>query len=171
RRYRNSTLPVDPADGGGKIDMKRSWNWSLWIGFLFALAGFLSYTFFAQFPVTRDFPWANLLLFAAGGIFLVLGLFRAFGKAQVYRGKVFGPILATLGILMFGFFSYVFFYQLRQVPPSTGAPRVGQKAPDFTLLDQNDKPVSLADLLSAPASSASTGRANAVLVIFYRGFW
>jgi len=151
--------------------MKRSWNWSLWIGFLFALAGFLSYTFFAQFPVTRDFPWANLLLFAAGGIFLVLGLFRAFGKAQVYRGKVFGPILATLGILMFGFFSYVFFYQLRQVPPSTGAPRVGEKAPAFTLPDQNDKPVLLADLLSAPASSASTDRANAVLLIFYRGFW
>ena len=60
---------------------------------------------------------------------------------QVYRGKVFGPILATLGILMFGFFSYVFFYQLRQVPPSTGAPRVGQKAPDFTLLDQDGKDV------------------------------
>jgi hypothetical protein len=153
---------VDPADGGGKIDMKRSWNWSLWIGFLFALAGFLSYTFFAQFPVTRDFPWANLLLFAAGGIFLVLGLFRAFVKAQVYRGKVFGPILATLGILMFGFFSYVFFYQLRQVPPSTGAPRVGQKAPDFTLLDQDVKDMSLGNHVS---------RSKEVALIFYRGFW
>jgi hypothetical protein len=153
---------VDPADGAGKIDMKRSWNSSLWMGFLFALAGFLSYTFFAQFPVTRDFPWANLLLFAVGGIFLVLGLFRAFGKAQVYRGKVFGPILATLGILMFGFFSYVFFYQLRQVPPSTGAPRVGQKAPDFTLLDQDGKDVALGDLVS---------RSKAVVLIFYRGFW
>jgi hypothetical protein len=153
---------VDPADGSGEIDMKRSWNWSLWIGFLFALAGFLSYTFFAQFPDTRDLPWANLLLFAGGGIFLVLGLFRAFGKAQVYRGKVFGPILATLCILMFGFFSYVFFYQLRQVPPSTGAPRVGQKAPDFTLLDQDGKDVALGDLIS---------RSKAVALIFYRGFW
>ena len=142
--------------------MKRSWNWSLWIGFLFALAGFLSYTFFAQFPVTRDFPWANLLLFAAGGIFLVLGLFRAFGKTQVYRGKVFGPILATLGILMFGFFSYVFFYQLRQVPPSTGAPRVGQKVPDSTLLDQDGTDVALGDLVR---------RSTAVALIFYRGFW
>jgi hypothetical protein len=162
---------VDPADGGGKIDMKRSWNSSLWIGFLFALAGFLSYTFFAQFPVTRDFPWANLLLFAASAIFLVLGLFRGFGKTQVYRGKVFGPILATLGILMFGFFSYVFFYQLRQVPPSADAPHVGQKAPEFTLPDQNDKQVSLAELLLSPVSSASTANANGVLLIFYRGFW
>lgn len=142
--------------------MKRRWNWSLWIGFLFALAGFLSYTFFAQFPVSRDFPWANLLLFAVGGILLVLGLFRAFGKPRVYRGKIFGPILVTLGILMFALFSYVFFYQLRQVPPSTGAPRVGQKAPEFTLSDQDGKDVSLGNLVS---------RSKAVALIFYRGFW
>jgi hypothetical protein len=142
--------------------MKRSWNWSLWIGFLFALAGFLTYTFFAQFPVTRDFPWANLLLFGTGGIFLVVGLFRAFGRPQVYRGKIFGPILATLGILMFGLFSYVLFYELRQVPPSIGAPRVGQKAPEFTLSDQDGKGVSLNDLVS---------RSKAVALIFYRGFW
>ncbi len=141
---------------------KRRWNWSLWIGFLFALAGFFSYTFFAQFPATRDFPWANLLLFAVGGILLVLGLFRAFGKPQVYRGKILGPILAVLGILMFGFFSYVFFYVLRQVPPSAGAPRVGQKAPDFTLSDQDGKDVSLQGLVST---------SKAVALIFYRGFW
>jgi hypothetical protein len=142
--------------------MKKNWNWSLWIGFLFALAGFLSYMFFAQFPITRDFPWANLLLFAVGGILLVLGLFRAFGKARVYRGKILGPILATLGILMFGLFSYVFFYELRQVPPSTGAPRVGQKAPEFTLPDQDGKDVSLLDLVI---------KSKAVALIFYRGFW
>jgi hypothetical protein len=141
---------------------KKSWNLSLWIGFLFVLAGFLSYAFFAEFPVTRDFPWANFFLFAVGGILLVVGLFRAFGKPQVYRGKILGPILAILGICMFGFFSYVFFYVLRQVPPSTGAPRVGQKAPGFTLLDQDGKEVSLRDL---------TTRSKAVALIFYRGFW
>jgi hypothetical protein len=141
---------------------KKSWNWFLWIGFLFALAGFFSYTFFAQFPISRDFPWANLLLFAVGGILLVVGLFRAFGKPRVYRGKIFGPIFAILGIFMFGFFSYVFFYVLRQVPPSTGAPRVGQKAPEFTLSDQDRKDVSLRDLAS---------RSKGVALIFYRGFW
>ncbi len=141
---------------------KKSWNWSLWIGFLFALAAFVSYGFFAQFPITRDFPWANLLLFAAGGICLVVGLFRAFGKVQVYRGKIFGPIFATLAILMFGLFSYVLFYELREVPPSTAAPRVGQKAPDFTLPDQDGKDVALSELF---------GRSKAVALIFYRGFW
>jgi hypothetical protein len=144
------------------MNAEKSWNWSLWIGFLFALAGFFSYAFFAQFPITRDFPWANLLLFAVGGILLVLGLFRAFGKPQVYRGKILGPILAILGIFMFGFFSYVFFYVLLQVPPSTGAPRVGQKAPEFTLSDQDGKEVSIRDLLSGSKS---------VALIFYRGFW
>jgi hypothetical protein len=87
---------------------KKSWNWSLWIGFLCVLAGFLTYTFFAQFPIARDFPWANLLLFAVGGILLVLGLFRAFGRPQIYRGKIFGLILAALSISMFGLFSYIF---------------------------------------------------------------
>ena len=141
---------------------KKSWNWFLWIGVLFALAGFFSYTFFAQFPITRDFPWANLLLFAGGGILFVVGLFRAFGKPRVYRGKIFGPVLGILGIFMFGFFSYVFFYVLQEVPPSTGAPRVGQKAPEFTLSDHDGKDVSLRDLLS---------RSKAVALIFYRGFW
>ena len=93
---------------------------------------------------------------------MVLGLFRAFGKPQIYRGKIFGPILGTLGILMFGLFSYVFFYELRQVPPSTGAPRVGQSAPEFTLSDQDGNYVSLRDLIS---------RSKAVALIFYRGFW
>jgi hypothetical protein len=144
------------------MSTKKRWNWSLWIGFLFALAGFFSYTFFAQFPITRDFPWANLLLFGVGGILLVAGVFRAFGRPQVYRGKIFGPILSTLGILMCAFFSYVFFFGLRQVPPSTGAPRVGQKAPEFTLSDQDGKDVALSDLIS---------KSKAVALIFYRGFW
>jgi len=63
---------------------------------------------------------------------------------------------------MFGFFSYVMFYELRQVPPSTGAPRVGEKAPEFTLRDQDGRDIALADLIS---------RSKAVMLIFYRGFW
>lgn len=141
--------------------MKRSWNWPLWAGFLLVLAGFLSYSLFAQFPVTRDFPWANLLLFCAGGILLGAGLVRAFGKPQLYRGKIFGPILAMLGLLIFGLFAYGVFYMGRQMPASAGAPRVGQKAPDFTLPDQNGKLVALPDLLSP----------NGAVLVFYRGHW
>jgi hypothetical protein len=157
---------VDLADGRGKIVMKQSWNWSLWIGFVFALAGLLSYTFFIQFAFTRDFPWANFLLFGIGGILLVIGLMRAFGKPKLYRGKVFGTILTVLSVLVFALFSYIVFYELKQLPASAEAPRVGQKAPEFTLPDQNDKQVALADLILSPA-----GKPGGAVLIFYRGFW
>jgi hypothetical protein len=145
--------------------MKRKWNWSIWVGFVVAVTGLFSYEFFARFPVTRDFPWANFLLFGIGLALLVVGLFRAFGRPQVYRGKIFGSILAVIAVLCVAFFSYVIFYVLHQVPASAGAPRVGQRAPDFFLLDQNGNPVGLGDLLRGPSGP------KAVALIFYRGFW
>jgi len=146
--------------------MKRKWNWPLWVGFIVTIAGLFSYEFFAQFPITRDFPWANFLLFGFGAALLIFGLFRAFGRPKVYRGKIFGSIFAAIAVLVVAFFSYVMFYVLHQVPASAGAPRVGQKAPDFLLLDQNAQPVGLGDLLRGPS-----GPPKAVALIFYRGFW
>ena len=142
--------------------MKRKWNWPIWVGFIIAVGGLFSYEFFVQFPFTRDFPWVNLLLFAAAGTFLAVGLVRAFGRPQLYHGKIFGSIFAVLSLCLFALFAYGVFYEVRQVPPSTGAPHVGQKAPEFTLPDQNDEPMALADLVSG---------AKAVVLIFYRGFW
>jgi hypothetical protein len=152
---------VDPPNGVGKIDMKRKWNWPLWVGFVVAVGGLFSYEFFVQFPITRDFPWATLLLFGLGAILLLVGLFRAFGRPQLYRGKVFGSIFAVVAFLLFAFFAYEIFYVLRQVPLSAQAPRVGEKAPEFSLPDQTGKSVALADLLSP----------NGAVLIFYRGHW
>jgi hypothetical protein len=151
---------MDLADGDGEIDMK--WNWSIWIGFVVALGGLFSYGFFVRYPITRDFPWANLLLFGIGGALLIIGLFRAFGRPRRYGGKVFGLLFGAIAFLVFAFFCYEIFYMLRQVPASSGAPRVGQKAPDFMLVDQSGTPVGLGDLLSG---------SNAAVLIFYRGFW
>ena len=142
--------------------MKRKWNWPIWVGFLTVLGGLFSYGFFARFPITRDFPWANLLLFGIGIALLLVGLFRAFGRPQIFRGKILGSIFAAIAVLIVALFNYEIFYVLRQVPASTGAPHVGQKAPDFLLLDQNGKPVGIGDLLS---------NSKGVALIFYRGFW
>jgi cytochrome oxidase Cu insertion factor (SCO1/SenC/PrrC family) len=88
-------------------------------------------------------------------------LFRAFGRPQVYRGKIFGSILTAIALVLFTFFAYEIFYALKQVPLSAQAPRVGEKAPEFTLPDQNGKQTSLADLISP----------NGTVIIFYRGHW
>jgi len=144
--------------------MKRKWNWSIWVGFVVAVGGLFSYEFFAQFPITRDFPWATLVLFGVGAALLIAGLFRAFGRPQLYRGKIFGSIFAVISFCLFAFFAYEIFYALRQLPLSAQAPHVGEEAPNFTLPDQNGRAIALADLLSDK-------NAHGALLIFYRGHW
>jgi hypothetical protein len=85
--------------------MKRKWNWPIWVGFVAAVGGLFSYDFFAQYPVTHDFAWANLLLFGIGGAVLIFGLFRAFGRPQLYRGKIFGSIFTPIALFLCAFFS------------------------------------------------------------------
>ena len=114
-------------------------NWQIWTGFVLSIFAFLSYPLvFVNWAVTRNFPWANLLLFAM--------------------------------------FIFVAFVASRWLPASTGAPQVGQKAPEFTLVDTNNKSSSLSELLSSPITSVplSAGGPRApkgVLLIFYRGYW
>ena len=152
--------------------MKRRWNLSLWAGFLLVLAGLVSYIpLFALFPITRDFPWANLLLFSAGGALLWVGLRRAFRQPGVYRGKIFGPILAAVSGLGVCFFAFGIFYAARQLPAAATAPRVGEKAPGFALPDQTGKTVTLTELLSSAPTAPAGAKANGALLIFFRGQW
>jgi hypothetical protein len=150
---------------------QRRWNWHLWAGFLLCLFAFASYPFiFAMFPITRDVPWANFLLFVAGGALLFVGSQRAFGQSQQYRGKIAGPILGTLSLFALGFFCFIVFYMTKQLPAPSGTLRIGQKAPDFVLPDTNSNAVSLSSLLSSPMSQSHTPPKGVVLV-FYRGYW
>ena len=56
------------------VNANRKLNWPIWAGFIIVVAGLFSYEFFARFPMTRDFPWANLLLFGIGIALLIAGL-------------------------------------------------------------------------------------------------
>lgn len=153
-------------------------NWQIWAGFLLTIFAFLSYPLvFVNWAVTRDFPWANLLLFAIATVLLFIGVRRAFAPDRRLVSKIVSSALATLSLLVLGMFIFVAFVASRWLPASTGAPQVGQKAPDFSLVDTNNKPVSLSELLSSPITSeppASGGGPRApkgVLLIFYRGYW
>jgi hypothetical protein len=149
----------------------RRWNWPLWTGFLLSLIAFLSYfLLFYRFPVTRDMPWVNFLLFAVAILLLAIALKRAFGQPQTYRGKIMGPILTTLSLAVVVFFCVAIFYFSKQLPASAGAPRIGAKAPDFELSDSQGNKVSLANLLTTP--NPTTHQApKGVLLVFYRGYW
>ena len=150
--------------------MKRRWNIAVWAGFLLVLSAPIAYgLIFIRFPATRDVPWATLPIFIAGFALLALGLKRAFREPQLYRGRIAGTILTALGVALFGFFGYGLVYLAHQLPPSTGAPHVGQQAPDFTLPDQDGNPVTLSRLLDG--DSGGGGRTGGVVLIFYRGFW
>jgi hypothetical protein len=147
----------------------RSFNWPVWAGFLLSLVAFVSYFFvFVWFPVTRDFPWANLLLFAMAAALLLVGVRRAFAPERRLRSKVAGIVVATLSVAIFGFFVFSSFIMARWLPASHGAPQVGQKAPDFSLSDTNGRPVSLSELLSTPINGKAP---KGVLLVFYRGYW
>lgn len=150
------------------------WNWPVWLGFVLSLVAFLSYFLaFARFPVTRNVPWANFLLFGVSAAFLWAGLRRVFGGAQPFRGKIVSSILTLLSVSIFGVFCLVIFHATRQLPASLGSPKIGQKAPEFVLRDTHGNLVSLSNLLSAPLDTSSPSRSapKGVLLVFYRGYW
>ncbi|HKO63356.1 MAG TPA: hypothetical protein VJV03_19485 [Pyrinomonadaceae bacterium] len=156
--------------------MKR-FNWPIIAGFLLSFIASLAYPFLlVNYPMTRDFPWVSILLFVVALVLLWMGLKRAFAKTTDATAKpstlskIFASSLAFLSIAIIGLFLFGTLVMARWLPPSTGAPKVGQKAPDFSLSDASGKQVSLSELLSQPLAGQTTPP-KGVLLIFYRGYW
>jgi len=146
-------------------------NWPLWVGLLLTFAGFLSYFFiFVWFPITRDFPWANFLLFLFAGVLLFMGLRRGFASDRPHptRSKIISLVVSAFSFLVIGSFVFAYFVIGRQLPASKGAPQVGQRAFDFTLPDTTGRQVSLNELRTTPINGKAP---RGVLLIFYRGYW
>ena len=148
--------------------MKRL-NWQIWAGFVLSLFAELSYPLlFVRWATTREFPWANLVLFAIALVLLFLGLRRAFKPDKRIVSKIFSSLAAVFGVLLLAGLLFIVFVAGRWLPASAGAPQVGQKAPDFSLTDSNNRPVTLAQLLAEPINNQLP---KGVLLIFYRGYW
>jgi hypothetical protein len=147
----------------------RKLNWPIWLGLLLSFFAFFSYPLiFVNWASTRDFPWANFILFAIADVLIVIGVRRAFAPGRRAISKIIGVVVAMLSGLVLVGFIFVAFVAARWLPPSANAPQVGQKAPEFTLLDTNNKPVSLTEVLSQPINGKAP---KGTLLIFYRGYW
>ena len=149
----------------------RRLNWPLWVGFLLTLGG--AFSFFLVFiwiPATRDLPWPSVLIFLIAAVLLFAGIRRGFARdrRRPTASKIVASLVALFSFALIALFIFSVFVFARWLPPSTGAPQVGQKAPEFTLQDQTGKQVSLNELLSAPVNGAPP---KSVLLIFYRGYW
>ena len=150
-------------------DFMKRLNRQIWAGFVLSLFAGFSYPFlFVRWAITREFPWANLVLFAIALALLFLGLRRAFKSDKSVVSKVFSSLAAAFGALLLAGFLFMIFVMGSWLPRSVGAPQVGQMAPGFTLTDSNEKPVTLAQLLTEPIANKPP---KAVLLIFYRGYW
>jgi hypothetical protein len=143
--------------------VKRHWNVLIWAGFAIVIVALVSYIpIFTPFPVTRDIPWANYLLFLLGGALLAVGLKRAFRDPEHYRGKISGSILAVLSVLLCGSFVGGLLYFGKQIPSGERALHPGQPAPPFVLQDIAGKQVASSELLKSH---------RAIVLVFYRGYW
>jgi ABC-type transport system involved in cytochrome c biogenesis permease subunit len=143
--------------------MKRSWNGYVWAGLLVTVVALVSYIpLFARFPSTRDFPWANLLLFALALVLLAVGTKRAFSRPERYRGKIAGPLFSFIAVASLALFVWSTFVFARRLPSPATALEVGRRAPDLTLDDIHGQPVSLSQMLKTH---------RAALLVFYRGYW
>lgn len=147
------------------------WNWRLWAGFGLSIGALATYVFFVN--ETRAVFWPALLLFAVAAVLLVSGLKRRSRQPELYRGKILGPVLTTVSILIFGLYGFVVYQVSRVFPDAKNAPQIGQRAPEFSLVDATGRNFTLAQLLSTPmTNSGGTSRATkGVLVFFYRGYW
>lgn len=162
-------LSVTPETAATLERVPAQRNKLLWVGaFLLLLAILSNALFVVRVPGQHLWPWVNLILFAVPVPIFIKGLRRAIAQPQVYRGKGAGWFFTTLSAFLLAFAIFGL-YASRNIPDASGAPRVGQKAPEFVLSDSSQQPVSLQDLLSNPIENGAPPRA--VLLVFYRGYW
>ena len=150
----------------GISDRRR--NHALWLGLLLSVLGPLSSGLvFLGFPAA-PVPWVSLLLPVVGVLLVAVGLLRAFGHPETYKGKIAGSLAGVVSLLFLAA-SIAMFWASRHIPAEVAAaPHVGQRVPDFTLPDSTGHPVSLMQLFSPSSGSPAP---KAILLVFYRGYW
>jgi hypothetical protein len=144
---------------------------ALWLGFAAALAALLcNFAFFLNPPVRGALPWLSLVLAVVGLVLIALGAKRLFAQPRGIAARIFGTLVIAFTLLLSGASIFGFFHA-RALPPSTDAPHVGEKAPDFTLPDTHGQRVSLTQLFAPSPGDGASAAPRGVLLVFYRGYW
>lgn len=139
----------------------RGANHLLWVGPLLAFAGTVSYfEVFSYIAVLRDFPWLNFPLVLAGIVVSVVGLWRAFSDEPTLLSRFLAVCGLLASLAIGGLFSFYVLVLSNRLPSIDGVAAELATAPDFTLTDQNGRPVTLSDF-----------RGHNVVLVFYRGHW
>jgi hypothetical protein len=151
----------DTAGPASDAPEKRWPKHAVWMGLLITLFGVLSYfLYFYQFPATRDFPVVSLPIVVLGVGLSVVGCWSVWKQGRRSLGKALAGLSLLLSLGAAGLLVFYVFYYSYQLPESATAPALKAAAPDFTLLDQNGKEVTLSEL-----------RGKKVVIDFYRGNW
>jgi hypothetical protein len=147
------------------------WNWQPWAGFGLSIGALAGYVLLVN--ETRAVFWPALLLFAAAALLLFSGWKRRSREPELYRGKIAGYVLTSLSVLILGLFGFLVYEVSRVFPDAKNSPQLGQRAPQFSLVDSNGENFTLAQLLSTPITNSGGARraTKGVLVVFYRGYW
>jgi vacuolar-type H+-ATPase subunit I/STV1 len=143
------------------------------MAFLFTLVAIgLNAAIFFVAQGTRALLWLSVLAGLVALVYGFIGIQRAFGRPQLFGGKVSSSIFGILALLVCGLMAFSWF-GARAMPASAGAPHAGKKAPEFTLADTQGNEVSLSQLLGQANATGGSSAAppKAVLLIFYRGYW
>ena len=154
---------------------ERRRNGAPWLALLFILVAIgLNAATFMTARGTLAILWLGLAAGLVALVYSVIGIKRAFGRPQIFGGKVSSLMFGVLALLVCGLMAFSWF-GARTLPASAGAPHVGQKAPEFTLADTQGNKISLSQLLghgnSTTAVTTAGATPKAVLLIFYRGYW
>ncbi len=118
-----------------------------------AIGAVVAYAFLLC-AVVRNHPEGYVAAFVLATALAALAVARARRRRwPAWLALGFASLLLVAGV----WFNFV----AARVPDTPTALRVGERAPDFTLLDAAGRPVSLADYRDK----------KPVVLIFYRGYW
>ena len=112
-----------------------------------------------RFAGFSEDPWALTSLMGICGVASVIGAWRRRRTTETLlrRTLLFGAFLAVMGNLNYA--HYVYYYS-HTVPEAESAPKVGERAPDFTVPDP-----------SGGAWSLKAFEGTPFLLVFYRAHW